>query len=305
MVAAGAGRERRAVPRRAGIVRPRAARTEACECGKRGRPSRLRPGSDGPHGVPGRRPRAEPHQGRGHVAVRPAGTEGTAPAGGPREPRRDGPRPLEAAKKVGPREARESSKPLRAYGRQRLHRGVAGQRPRSRRRGQRGVSGTSSCHRPRRRRRGDLLALRPVTAGLGQRDRCLPQMRCVRRSRSRRQATPSGSAICTCRRCSTGSWRACAAASTRTTPNPCGLRKRGAPTMTGVAPRVLPAAPAGADGHDETVGTHHAAVVQDDLHGPLDQNRAVTGERHTRRRRFIVHVRHGSPPALPSPRPGI
>lgn len=84
-----------------------------------------------------------------------------------------------------------------------------------------------------------------------------------------------------------------------------GCGSGGAPTMTGVAPRELPAAPAGADGHDETVGTHHAAVVQDDLHGPLDQNRAVTGERHTRRRRFIVHVRHGSPPALPSPRPGL
>lgn len=221
-------------------------------------------------------------------------------------PAGDGLRPLEAAKEAGPREARELSKNL--FGRMAVSGCTAGSLD----------SALDPDDEDNGALAGRLRATDPAVEGV------------ETFSPSARSPQASANATGACRRCGASgddavadrrrprgqpSARVAVARQARGAPAQPPRRGRrltlagcgsgGAPTMTGVAPRVLPAAPAGADGHDETVGTHHAAVVQDDLHGPLDQNRAVTGERHTRRRRFIVHVRHGSPPALPSPRPGI
>lgn len=226
---AGAGRERRAVPRRAGIVRPRAARTEACECGKRGRPSRLRPGSDGPHGVPGRRPRAEPHQkGRGHMSpfVRPV-RRAPHPEADLASPAEDGLRPLEEAKKVGPRDARELSKTF--FGRMAVNGYTAGRWtapsiPTTR---ITGPSRTSSVPPPPQSK-----AWRPPRPPAGHRrprpTRPVPAADAVRQEMTQSKTGDAlGVSQTHVSRLPNRLWRACAAASTRATPNPCGLRKRG------------------------------------------------------------------------------
>jgi hypothetical protein len=62
--------------------------------------------------------------------------------------------------------------------------------------------------------------------------------------------------------------------------------------MTGVAQRIPVTTPTGADAHLEPVTAHDRAVVQDDLHGALDEHGAVGHDPYAPITRPVI-VGHG------------